>query len=395
MRILFSVNGTDFGGTETMLLQIATRFQARGHRTMVLSLKPVGRLGQQLSRHGIPVESLNMPENVSIKDFVVGIRAMTRWMREQQFDLVHSFLPRSNIMSRIANKWSGLNKIHLSSERAIGLERSKAIVLLNRLTSSMTDAFIAVSPAVRDTLIQREKIAPDKITMICNGIDLKAFDARSPNHIRRELNIVPGQLMISSVGRLHREKGHIYLLRALAESRHEWADVCAVIVGEGPEADNLRREADTLGIADNVRFLGFRADAVKIIRASDLFVLPSLEEGLPVTALEAMACSRPIVASDVGGLPYIVVSGQTGLLVPPKNSEALSSAICHLLRDPVTREQMGRCARNRVEKYFTLDGVLAELENLYQDLLENGHLSERNIQVATKRDAAGLEGNLT
>jgi glycosyltransferase involved in cell wall biosynthesis len=394
MRILFSINGTDFGGTETMLLQIARRLQARGHRTIVLSLKPVGRIGQQLRQHGIPVDSLNMPENMTIKDFVTGIRHMTRWMREQHFDLVHSFLPRSNIMSRIANKWSGVTKIHLSSERAIDLERSRAIVLLNRLTSSMTDAFIAVSPVVRDILIQREKISPEKITIISNGIDLTSLDASSPNEIRSELNIGSGQLVISSVGRLHREKGHIYLLRALAELRHEWPDVCAVIVGEGPEADNLRREADTLSGADNVRFLGFRADVVKMIRASDLFVLPSLEEGFPVTALEAMACSRPIVATEVGSLPFIVVSGQTGLLVPPKNTRALSNAICQLLREPGTREQMGRRALNHVETYFTLEGVLAQLENLYQDLLENGHLTERHIQVVTKPDLAASEKHL-
>jgi glycosyltransferase involved in cell wall biosynthesis len=380
MKILLSINSTDFGGTETTLFQLATRLRAKGHQVSVLSLKPIGRIGKRLEHQGIEIYSLNMSEEVKIKDFVFGIWKLTRWLRLQRFDLVHSFLPRSNIMSRVSNRFSGSKSAHLSSERAIGLERSKFIVIANRLTARWTDCFIAVSPAVRDVLIQRERISTRKIRVVFNGIDLETLDSSLSKDVRGGLNIVPQRPMICSVGRLHQEKGHIYLIRALAHLCLEWPDLCVVIVGEGAEAERLYREAIRLGVDNNVLFLGYRADAIDIIRASDIFVLPSLEEGLPVTILEAMACSRPIVASDVGGLPSTVISEQTGLLVPPKDVAALSHAIERLLRDQSMREQLGHCGRARVEKLFTLERMLSDLENLYRIAIGNGLLLEEVVE---------------
>jgi glycosyltransferase involved in cell wall biosynthesis len=382
MRILFVINGTEFGGTEVSLAATAASLARRGHAVHVLSLKPVGPLAARMAASGVAVSSFDMPEAVSAPSLLLAAVRLARRLRREPYDVVHSLLPRANVVSRVANRLAGGGRPHFAGERSTDFRRSRAVQVLNRLTAGWSDAVLAVSPAVRDVLVARDGIAARRILVVPNGVDLRELDGAAPADVRRERGIPAGQPIVCAIGRLIPDKGHVYLLRAVAALGARPAPVHVVIVGGGPEERRLREEAARLGLGQRVHLLGVRGDAAAVLKASDVFVLPSLEEGFPVSLLEAMACARPVVASAVGGIPAVLEDGATGLLVPPgerwgadartadaaqaeRAVAALGGAIAVLLDDPGRAGALGAAARRAVEEFHSLDRVVSMLERLY------------------------------
>ena len=175
--------------------------------------------------------------------------------------------------------------------------------------------------------------------------------------------------MVGSLGRLHPQKGFSDLLTAFAQVRQRIPSVRLFVAGDGELRDDLEAQARSLGMAAVVTFAGVRADVSEVLAALDVFVLPSLWEGMPNAVLEAMASGLPVVATAVGGTPEVVVDGVTGLLVPPQDPGALAQAIGHLLRDPDLRRRMGRAGRRRVEEHFDVRETVRQVESLYETLL--------------------------
>ena len=381
MRILLVINGTDFGGTEVALAQVAAELARRSHDVHVLSLKPVGPVGQRLAAAGVAVSSLEMGESVGVGDLVRGSVALARVLRRGRFDVVHSLLPRANVISRIANRFSGRRRPHFAGERSTDFKRARVVQVLNRLTAPWSDAVLAVTPAVRDVLVARDGIPPRQIMVLPNGVDLRAIDAAPPTDVRGELRIPPDAPVLCSIGRLIPDKGHVYLVRAMARLRGAGSAAHLVLVGGGAEETRIRDEAARLGLASRVHCLGFRHDAVGILKSVDVFVLPSLEEGSPVAVLEAMGCARPVIATQVGGVPALVRPGDTGLLVPPAEHwgphasrtngaeeagvAALASAVASLLDDRPRALALGTNARRFVEQTHSVAQIAARLEDLY------------------------------
>lgn len=380
-RVLLVINGLDFGGTESNVANVARGLRAAGVAVEILCLKPIARLGLELREEGVPVASLNMGEKVGMAGLAEGSWALRRWLRDREFEVIHSFLPRANVMSRIAKRLSGLRCLHFSNEESTDLQRSLSVSVLNRLTLGLTDRVLAVSEPVRDVLVRRDRIPAHRIDVLTFGIDLAHVDAVLPAGIREELGIPRDAPLLGSVGRLVVDKGHVYAVRALAGVSDVEPGARLLIVGEGPEEGRLREEARRLGLEQRVLFLGFQAGVLGLLKACDLFVLPSLEEGLPVTVVEAMACALPVIASDVGGIRSLVVSGETGLLVPPAELwraggpagadqeaigvGALTSAIRELAWSPDRRRAMGLQGRRRIEDHFSFAETLARLRVLY------------------------------
>ena len=270
---------------------------------------------------------------------------------------------------------------------------------------------MTVSAAVRDVLVGRDGLLSQKIVVVPTGVDLEAIDQQRETDIRTELKLAPSTTVLCAIGRLTRVKGHVYLIRALARLARDVPDVHVVLVGDGPEDWRLRSEANAHGVESRVRFLGSRADAVGIMKSADVFVLPSLEEGLPVVLLEAMACSLPIVASNVGGVGELIHHGETGLLVapaemwnrraslreaPPLSADegvaALARAVSTLVRDRRQARSLGANARGLVESSHTVEQQVAALEQLYAALLNrsNGGANARltrGIEPLQQREA--------
>ena len=178
--------------------------------------------------------------------------------------------------------------------------------------------------------------------------------------------------MIGAVGRLHRLKGLDLLIRAAPGIRAEIPSLQIVLIGRGMEEHELRRLAAEQGVGDAVRFAGFHAEARRLMPAMDVLAVPSRYEGQSISILEAMACARPVVAADVGGIPEVVVDGVTGLLVPAENPEALARALVRLLKDSALAERMGRAGRERVATHFSQAATIDRTFALYEELARRG-----------------------
>jgi glycosyltransferase involved in cell wall biosynthesis len=396
LKILLAINGLDFGGTESAVGQLALHLAGRGHQVRVLTMKQPGRTALRLRERGIDVMTLGMSEVVSVSSMVVAAWKMRRLLGREKVDLVQSFLPRANIVSRVANRLSGSRRPHVSSERSTDFRRSRAVRRLNRYTARWSDLVLAVSPLVRDVLVARDRIRREKIVVLENGIDLAAVDAVRARDLRREVpGLRPGRLIFCSIGRFVPEKGFLHLVRAFGRTPHrEQAQV--LLVGEGPEEPAVRREVGALGLEGQVVFVGFREDALGILKGADAYVLSSVEEGSPMAVLEAMACSLPVIATDVSGVSSLVGPigpGRAAIVVPPAADWSaglakppgadvtvpdgdpiarMADAMDRLVVDASLRQELGRAGRRRVEDAFTLDRIVARLEGHYASLLGAG-----------------------
>ena len=230
------------------------------------------------------------------------------------------------------------------------------------------DHLIAVSEAQRRTY-EKIGVPPDCFTTILNGIR-----PRGGGHgrlaARRELGLEPDQPVVMVVGRLAEAKGHKYLLDAIPELVRRFTNLAVVLLGRGHLRDELLGRAACLGVANNVRVPGFRPDARMLLDAADVFVLPSQQEGMPLAVLEAMDAELPVVATNVIETSEVVVNGETGILVPPRDPPALKVTIEGLLSDPARRTRLARAGRRRYLERFTSERMAAQTAMVYEQLLQ-------------------------
>lgn len=231
------------------------------------------------------------------------------------------------------------------------------------------DLVVACSRGVADHL-RRHGLRPP-VEVVYNGVSLDEFNGLPPpNHIRAALGCSETAPLIGVVASLVPRKGHRHLLEALPRLTTRWPDLTCVVVGAGPLETSLRRLAECLGVARNVRFLGFREDRIAIMQAMDLLVLPSVAiEGFGLVLVEAAVVGVPSIASNLPGIDEVVVDGVTGRLVPPADPLALSAAIGELLEKPAVRLRMGHAARQRALEQFTIDQTAAKMEDRYRRVL--------------------------
>ncbi len=233
------------------------------------------------------------------------------------------------------------------------------------------DKVVAVSPQIYDNLAKRN-ISPSKLEVIPNGIDVNRFEAGTDKEaIKKELGIKREDFVVGSVGRLSSEKGLIYLLEAASKVKTKMRDVSFVIVGEGDMKQDLIDYAKELKIDDKVIFTGYREDADRIFPVFDLFVMPSLTEGLPLALLEAMAAGKAVIASNVGGIPAVIEHGKTGLLVAPRDVSKIEKTILDLINNRKLVDAIADNGRKFVENNFSLSASIDRYEELYTRLLKD------------------------
>jgi glycosyltransferase involved in cell wall biosynthesis len=229
------------------------------------------------------------------------------------------------------------------------------------------DRLIAVSKSSERKLIDEGR-ATVPVSLIYNGVDLQRYDHQEPCcTLPEEYGMEPGSQIVGVVARLEPEKGHPTLLEAWPGVLRAVPDAYLLIVGEGSRRDALEAQARQLRIAHRVVFTGRRDDVPAVTAALDVAVLPSYREAQGLTILEAMALSRPVVASNVGGIPEMVEDGVTGLLVPPHDAEALTAAIVRLLTDHPFADMLGRAGHDLVHDRFCIEQMVAAVESIYEE----------------------------
>jgi len=375
IKILYIITSSGIGGAEKILYYTATGLDYDKYDISVCSLKKMGEIARALEKQGIAVYCLHMGDRESFWGWLSSIIALIRlspYIIRIRPTIIHSFLFRANILARIAGYLTGV-PIIISSVRVMGGEK-KYFHYVEMITSFMVDHYITVSESVKRHIIDKSRISNEKISVIYNGVNIKSQDNAYEQNAKIPFKIENEDRILMTVGRLHEQKGHCYLIQAVSEVRKEFPKVKLLITGEGEEENNLKKLVKSLDLTNEVIFAGLSSDIEGIFPMAELFILPSLWEGLPNALLEAMAAGKPVVATKVGGIPEIVVHGETGILIPPRNPHALAIAIVDLLQDRLKAKDMGEAGRIRAGKRFSIYKMIEKTENLYQELLKEKQL---------------------
>jgi glycosyltransferase involved in cell wall biosynthesis len=309
--------------------------------------------------------------------------SLWRIMIREKPDLVHTHTSKAGILGRCAARLAGVPAVvhtphghvfygHFSSPA------SKIYFLFERIMACFTDRLIALTHGERDDYLALSVGNPKKIVTIHSGVDVDHYLHAKVNiqGKRKSLGLKPEGLVVGTVGWLLPIKGPMYLLEAMDEVWRKHPDAILVYVGKGDLEGELRQEASRMGVSEKVRFLGWRDDVHEILPVLDIFVLPSLNEGMGRVLVEAMAAGRPIVASNVGGIPDLIYQGENGFLVPPADSKALARKVAFLISNPDTRREMGEGGRRMAVRFGT-DSMVQKIDQLYLDVLAEKASSEK------------------
>lgn len=307
-------------------------------------------------------------------EYGFGLLRLARYLRRQRVDVLHTHLFEPSVVGLTAAAWAGtpirvLTRHYSDYHTRIG---RRWHVRLDRLCTRLADAVIAVSRHTADHMISEEGAPPGKIHVVLNGIDFDRVRPSGPDaaqRIRREFDAVQANLLVC-LARLHPEKGHGILFRALPGLRRRVArPTVLLLAGSGPFEAEYRAEVEALGCGDMVRFLGFRPDAADLITAADLLVLPSAAEAFGLVLAESLYLGTPVLATRVGGIPEIVDDGLDGVLVPAADSAALEDALVALLGDPQRRLRLAGAGVSKVRERFGFREMVQAYERIYDGLV--------------------------
>jgi glycosyltransferase involved in cell wall biosynthesis len=377
IRILHILTNEVRGGIEEGVLSLL-RLMDRERFVPLLACPPklieaYGReLGDDLKVYPLP--RLCRPYQVS------AMVQLVRILRASAPDVVHTHLFVTSLCVAPVAKLIGIPVVVESCRIREGW-RGNAWkgYWIDRVVDGFVDANVTNSDALRRYLLEVKRFPADKVVVIRNGRDLSRVLAPPVSEtaaLRREFHLCPDALVVVAPGRLEAQKGHDYLLQALPAVLKQFPNLRMFIVGEGSLRQQLAAKITELNLQDHVMLTGYRKDVYDLFRLSDLVVLASLFEGLPLVAIEAGALGKTILATAVDGTPEVVLHGETGWLVPPANSADLAVAMCKLLVDAELRARLGEQARKYVTQEFSFDRLVVETEGLYTRLCNRLLVSE-------------------
>jgi sugar transferase (PEP-CTERM/EpsH1 system associated) len=337
---------------------------------VVVALDDGGDLRPLLRRMHVPVHIL---ERRPGWDWACA-RRIARLAKRHDVQVIHAhqYTPLTySCMARLVGAWSRRIVFTEHGRRYPDQRRFKRIVSNRLWIRRLVHRSTAVGEAVRQALAENEAFKLRRIEVIHNGIDPDQWpmpDDQYRSDVRRSLGIDENQPVILQVGTLRPVKDHLTAILSLAHLGESGCRPLLLLAGDGPMRNQIELEVHRYGLAKQVRFLGARDDVADLWQAADVGLLTSLSEGISVALLEAMACGRPVVATDVGGNPEIVIDEQTGLLAPRGDAPALAAALHRLLSDETLRKQFGQAGRTRVEQHFSQQQMHDRYMAIYREL---------------------------
>lgn len=385
MRVMNVIANARQGGMPEHVLTLSRELKQRGHQVQVLSMTE-GPMSSEFEQAGISSSIVPYLGHEMGKNPMLALKA-TRFirdmMRDSAPDIIHTHGPRAHLLAGRAAQYPGshalvatahgsFRQFMVGNSGEFGWFRSRLkqfqYVRVDRHTGKLADRLIAVCEATRDDLVEVAKVPAEKVRVIHNGVSEVTVSDDDRRALRAELGLGESHKLVTCVGRVAYHKGTADLIEAAAAIGREVPEARILIVGDGPLSSSLKERVQGSGLAERVIFTGDRRDAVRIVAASDLFVLPSLSEGLALTLLEAAMTSKAMVATDVGGNNEVVRPGETGMLVQPGDRAALAGAVVELLKDDEGRREMGRAAHRLWLSEFTVERMADRTEALYREL---------------------------
>jgi len=356
-KILFLIGSSEIGGTEKMVLSIVENIKKFGFCPVVVGLRGKGEFLKVLESKNIKFHVVNLKKNP------LSFIKLLKILKKERVDILQSFLYAGNIIGRISGKLVGIPVV-VSGQRSTDDWRRWYHWKIDLFTLKWCDAIISNSYAGKKVLMEKG-IPAEKIYVIPNGIEVgKQFRKIK----KEEIGINENDPVVGCVGNLRKPKGHIYLIKSAARILKIYPETKFVILGKGKLERYLKKEVKRRTLDKNFFFLGFVPEPEKIMNIFDIFVLPSLWEGFPVSLLEAMSLKKAIVATQVGDIPLIIRDGEEGILVSPYDQESLASAIITLLKDEKLRKKMGEKAYEKVKNY-TVGKMVERYAVFYNKLL--------------------------
>ena len=369
------------GGAEQLLLGLARSIDRSRFELHMCSLSVFrgNALQPDFEQLGLPLKVIGARRFYD----PLAAAAIARYVRAHTIDIIHTHLSNADVVGRLVGRALGCPVVSTMQNEPRDYNRARLDHRwLERATARhLATNLIAVSERIRAMFVQEWRIPAERISMIPNAVAMAPFLAIPAQSPQRPAGEGP---LITTIGRLNPQKGQHHLLDAARLVLARRPDTRFMVVGEGRLDQALKAHARSLGIADRVDFAGLRRDIPAVLAQTDIFTLPSLWEGLPLTAIEAMAAARPVVLTDVGGNRELVTSGAAGVIVPPGDAPALAQALLALLDDPQRRATMGRVARTHVWPAYSIEAIAAQHEALYESIWRARCASARLARLATK-----------
>ena len=370
LRVLQVVDGFRMGGAENKLVELIANLNKEKFDVTLANVGPSGALENKFKQLG--VEIVHCPRRFAFDPAPVW--QLSRLMRQRRIDVVQTTLLWADLVGPIAAAWAKVpvvlswetvshegDPFHDNFQRRAGYQWAMKWV----------DVIVPVSDEIKRSLIRRRQIPAEKIRVIHYGVDLKKFRSTGRAAMlakRAEVGVTAETILFGVVARLEPPKGHRYLLAAFLEVVKRYPLVRLLLVGDGALRAELEAQTQELGLQQHVTFLGARHDVSELLNALDFFILPSISEGLPNVLLEAMACAKPVMATDVGGIPEVVRHGENGYLVPPGETLALQNMILRSLAERAQWNELAQRARQTVETSFSLEYQMSQFEALYTEI---------------------------
>jgi len=366
-RVVHIVKATGIHGTEKHLLTLLPGLNNRYDIFLIVLTEP----GNPLSRY---FEKLKEKE---INSYNVIIRSdldpVCLWnlyclLKKIKPSLVHTHLIHGDIYGTTAARLADVKKIISTKHNDDRFRQNRFIKALNIAISKKTAGIITISSWIRDFIIKIEEVPPEKTRTIYYGLK-DVFPAPETSAVRSELGIAENRVVVGIIARLVKQKGHKYLIDAFYRARQKNRSILLLIVGDGELKDELRQQVKERGLEETVIFTGYREDTERILSIIDIFVHPSLWEGFGLSILEAMSKGKAVIATKLSAIPELVIDGETGVLVPSKKTDPLSKKILELSENTELRNRFGNNGRERWKKMFSVDKMIRETGNYYDELL--------------------------
>lgn len=350
-------------GGEQQTLYLLKGLAQRGHPVLLCAQKG-GPMAERARAAGIETRELRMRGEID----PIAILRLARCVREFRPDIVHFHTSHAHTLGTLAACLCGRGRPRTLVTRRVDFSIYRhSFFGLNHIKYRNVDRIVAISQAIRTVLVE-DGIQPERIVCVPSGIDTARFDVE-PCDLRREYDLPAGTRIVANVAFFADHKGQRYLVEAAPRILQEFPDCAIFLVGEGPLREPLRQLARDLGVEDRTIFPGFRTDIPAVLKAIDVYVMPSHKEGLGTSVLDALWCKVPLVAADAGGIPEVVHHEVNGLLVPPRDSTALAEAVLRLLRNPSEAARFGAAGPGIVESGYTADEMVEGNLRVYRELL--------------------------
>ena len=362
MTILQLISSEGFYGAESMLVTLSRALEQLGDELIVGVFEdqrnPHTEVAQEAKRRGLTVELLTCQGRLDW----TAVRKLRSLLDIHAVDILHTHGYKADIYGYFASRSREVALVSTCHNWPNPAAMMQFYAIANRLVLRRFQQVTTPSANVMQILMQ-SGMSTSNVTLIANGVDISRFEDATPT-LQKDFN-PDGKQIVGIIGRLVNEKGGTVLLEAAQKVIKQYADVLFVFVGEGEARQDWQALSQHLGIAASVVFTGSRGDMPGVLASCNIVALPSFNEAMPMTLLEAMAATKPVIATSVGAIPELIQHNKTGYLVPPRNVEALADGLLTLLRDPTMAQQLAKNSNARVTEHFSANAMARQYSNVY------------------------------